>query len=69
MNGIYKLDNSNALVFPNFHACIVVMREVFVCLNYTLRAPCSSDHKESSCSAEDLDLTPGSERSLGEGNG
>ena len=31
--------------------------------------PVSSDGKESACNAGDLSLIPGSERSLGEGNG
>ena len=35
----------------------------------SLGFPCGSDGKESACSAGDLDLIPGLERSPGEGNG
>ena len=39
------------------------------CYSWLLDHPCSSDDKESACSAGDLDSIPGSERSSGEGNG
>ena len=44
-----------------------IKRSSFCDLN--LKVPGGSDSKESACSAEDLDLIPGLERSPGEGTG
>ena len=61
---------SSVLGISQARICTYIYMHIFVCVYIiTLRFPGGSDGKGSACNVEDLGLIPGSEKSLGEGNG
>ena len=61
---------SSVLGISQARICTYIYMHIFVCVYIiTLSFPGGSDGKGSACNVEDLGLIPGSEKSLGEGNG